>query len=138
MKNLIRYGTRVHAIALGAFALILTTGCAYSIGPGAGVKVVSNIPYHTMYHTMTVKVVNATNYTVTLLDDSGENSQIVAPGQTAVHRFWNLDSRSARFSLVATATDTSGKIVGSAEKRLSVSGTSKQSDSWILRKTSFR
>ena len=48
MKNLIRYGTRVHAIALGAFALILTTGCAYSIGPGAGVKVVSNIPYHTM------------------------------------------------------------------------------------------
>lgn len=123
--------------SLGTFAaalLLLASGCSYTIAPGAGVRVVSNIPYHAM----TVKVVNATHYTVTLLDDSGRNSQIVAPGQTAVHRFWNMDERSARFSLVATATDGEGKIVGAAEKRLTVSGRSKQSETWILRKNTFR
>jgi len=140
MKNLLRsqrFGNIVlvlYALGLGAILLVLAAGCAYTIGPGDGVKVVSNIPFHTM----TMKVVNATNYTVTLLDDSGANSQIVAPGQTAVHRFWNMDSRSARFSLVATATDAKGSIVGSAEKRISVSGQSKQSESWVLRKNSFR
>lgn len=128
MKNLMRFAT------IASFALVFATGCAYTIGPGAGVKVVSNIPYHTM----TVKVVNATNLTVTLIDDSGENSQVIAPGQTAVHHFGNMDSRSARFSLVATATDANGSIVGSAEKRLSVTGRSKQSETWILRKNTFR
>jgi len=128
MKNLLR------SLGFCSILLFLATGCAYTIGNGSGVKVVSNIPYHQMV----VKVVNATSYTVTLLDDSGRNSQIVAPGQTAVHRFWNMDSRSARFSLVATATDGEGKLIGAAEKRITVSGTSKQSDSWILRKTSFR
>lgn len=128
MKNALRYGT------LALFALVLVSGCGYTIAPGAGVKIVSNIPYHSA----TVKVVNATNYTVTLLDDGGANSQTIAPGQTAVHRFWNLDARSARFSLVATATDEEGKLVGAAERRISVSGRSKQSESWILRKYSFR
>ncbi|MBI2036786.1 MAG: hypothetical protein HYT14_00275 [Candidatus Liptonbacteria bacterium] len=128
MKTLFRFA------AFAGLVLFLATGCAYTIGPGDGVRVVSNIPYHTM----TVKVVNATNLTVTLIDDSGRNSQVVAPGQTAVHRFWNMDSRSARFSLVATATDAQGSIVGSAEKRISVSGTSKQSETWILRKANFR
>jgi hypothetical protein len=128
MKNLLRVAM------LAAFALVFATGCAYTIGPGAGVQVVSNIPYHTT----TGKVVNGTNFTVTLIDDSGRNSQRIAPGGWVMHNFWNMSGSSANASLVALATDEAGRLVGSATRSFYISGYSRQSETWLLRKWDFQ
>ena len=121
--------------AVFAGLVLLLAGCGgFAVHGGPSIRVESTIPFHGA----TVKVVNGTNLTVQLVDDNGRKADVIPPGQVVTHRFWNFSGASAEFSLLAIATDERGAIVGVASKRVRVSGRSKQSAPWILRKRDFR
>ncbi|MDP3947175.1 MAG: hypothetical protein Q8Q41_00595 [bacterium] len=131
MKSLLRLTVLVGTGTL----LLLSAGCSgYTVHGGPSIRVESTVPFHGA----TVKVVNGTNLAVQLVDDNGRRAEVVPPGQVVVHRFWNFSGTSAEFSLLAIATDERGALVGIASKQIRVSGNSKQSEPWILRKRDFR
>lgn len=133
MKTL-RFAGCVRAFAFAGLVLLLAGCGGYTVYGGPGIKVESTIPFYGA----TVKVVNGTNFMVQLIDDNGRKAEVVAPGQVVTHRFWNFSGTSAEFSLVAIATDERGALVGTASRRFSVSGYSKQSEPWMLSKYEFR
>lgn len=108
--------------------LVLTMLVLTSLFAGCSATVHSNVPFHTT----TVTVTNATDYTLSLVKNGTTVRENLGRGEHYPVDLWNSSNASAEVGITIKAYDKNGRMVSAVADRVSVDGYYRRSETWIV------